>query len=60
MDACDRLAQRYGVKVAAIIGHREVPSGKRQGKTCPGFDVALLRRAITARRAGAADVGRPA
>jgi len=29
--------------ITAIYGHNERPSGTRQGKTCPGFDAALLR-----------------
>lgn len=48
VDACYRLCQRYGVPTAHIIGHRDAPSAKKQGKTCPGFDCQRLRAAVTA------------
>lgn len=40
------LRRRYGVPVENVLGHRELVSGARQGKTCPGFDVAGLRRLL--------------
>jgi hypothetical protein len=34
--ACSRLCRRHGIPAEKILGHRETPSGKKQGKTCPG------------------------
>lgn len=33
------LRERFGFSNASIFGHRDRPSGKRQGKTCPNFNV---------------------
>lgn len=32
--------------ITAIYGHRERPSGTRQGKTCPGFSASVLRELL--------------
>lgn len=29
--------------ITAIYGHRERPSGTRQGKTCPGYEASIIR-----------------
>ena len=39
----ETLCRRHDIRVRRIYGHRERPSGKQQGKTCPGFDAELLR-----------------
>jgi N-acetylmuramoyl-L-alanine amidase len=41
------LQPRFEVPVANIRGHREFPSGRAQHKTCPGWDVAFLRRLLS-------------
>ena len=41
-----RLAGAYNVPVHCVVGHRERPSGIEQGKTCPGFDVAIMRNLL--------------
>lgn len=42
-DALNRLVldlkSRYNFTNASVYGHRDRPSGKAQGKTCPNFDV---------------------
>jgi N-acetyl-anhydromuramyl-L-alanine amidase AmpD len=38
-----RLMSAYRIPIDRIVGHRERPSGRAQGKTCPGFDVAVVR-----------------
>jgi len=43
IDLCAYLIKKYGLKPEAVIGHRETASGKREGKTCPNFDVAAIR-----------------
>jgi len=42
-DYCMRMMRRYGFGPNAVKGHREYPSAKKQGKTCPGFDCKHLR-----------------
>ncbi len=39
----EQLMAAYRIPIARVVGHRERPSGRAQGKTCPGFDVAVLR-----------------
>src|SRR4030042_2920077 len=50
MDALIKLLKElkdiYEVKVPNIIGHCETESGKAQGKTCPDFDVSMIRKAL--------------
>lgn len=38
-----QLRAAYRVPIARVVGHRERPSGRAQGKTCPGFEVAVMR-----------------
>ena len=38
-----QLMSAYHIPVTRVVGHRERPSGRAQGKTCPGFDVAVIR-----------------
>lgn len=38
-----QLMAAYRVPVTRVVGHSERPSGRRQGKTCPGFEVVILR-----------------
>ncbi|MBT9170375.1 MAG: hypothetical protein DDT18_00716 [Actinobacteria bacterium] len=40
------LMRQYNIKVENILGHYETKSGREQGKTCPNFDVELIRRSI--------------
>jgi hypothetical protein len=40
---CRELMKRFGVPVERVLGHREFPG---VAKTCPGFEVAELRRAL--------------
>ena len=40
---CRELMERYGVSVERVLGHREFPG---VAKTCPGFEVEELRRAL--------------
>ena len=40
---CRELMKRYGVQVERVLGHREFPG---VAKTCPGFAVAELRKAL--------------
>lgn len=40
------LCAAYDVPYENVIGHYETESGKAQGKTCPDFDVSLLRRIL--------------
>lgn len=48
VDACVRLCQRYDIHHSDILGHRETPSGKKQGKSCPGrkVDMNHLRKLV--------------
>ncbi len=41
-----RLVAAYKVPIYRVVGHRERPSGREQGKTCPGFDVAIMRNLL--------------
>ncbi|MFB3882702.1 MAG: peptidoglycan recognition family protein [Armatimonadota bacterium] len=41
-----QLMAAYHVPIGRVVGHRERPSGRAQGKTCPGFDVAVLRNLL--------------
>jgi N-acetyl-anhydromuramyl-L-alanine amidase AmpD len=38
-----QLMSAYHIPVTRVVGHRERPSGRAQGKTCPGFGVAVIR-----------------
>ena len=42
----DQLISAYHITVGRVVGHRELPSGREQGKTCPGFDVAVIRNLL--------------
>lgn len=33
------LKKQFGLTNDAVIGHNEIPSAKKQGKTCPNYDV---------------------
>ena len=41
-----QLRGAYPTVGSALWGHRERASGKIQGKTCPGFDVDILRKLL--------------
>lgn len=41
-----QLMAAYRIPVSRVVGHRERPSGGEQGKTCPGFDVAVIRNLL--------------
>jgi len=43
LDLVELLCRAYRVPPDRIFGHRERPSGKRQGKTCPGYEAHLVR-----------------
>jgi len=38
-----QLMAAYRIPVSRVVGHRERPSGREQGKTCPGFEVTVVR-----------------
>jgi N-acetylmuramoyl-L-alanine amidase len=44
-----QLMTAYHIPVSRVVGHRERPSGQEQGKTCPGFDVAVIRNLLRGR-----------
>lgn len=48
---CAELLQIYGLSPAAVIGHCETDSGRLQGKTCPNFDVSLIRKKLEVKNA---------
>lgn len=50
VDACYRLCKRYGITYNNVVGHNEMASGIKQGKTCPGFAVSTLRKELQAYR----------
>ena len=41
-----QLMSAYSIPITWVVGHRERPSGREQGKTCPGFDVAVIRNLL--------------
>ena len=41
-----QLMSAYNIPIGRVVGHRERPSGREQGKTCPGFDVAAVRELL--------------
>jgi len=41
-----QLMAAYRIPVSRVVGHRERSSGREQGKTCPGFDVAVVRNLL--------------
>jgi len=41
-----QLVAAYNIPISRVVGHRERPSGRDQGKTCPGFDVAVIRNLL--------------
>ncbi len=41
-----QLRAAYRLPIARVVGHRERPSGRAQGKTCPGFGVAVIRNLL--------------
>ena len=47
---CAMLMREFGVPVERVVGHREFPDVT---KTCPGFEVAEVRRALGAPGPGA-------
>jgi N-acetylmuramoyl-L-alanine amidase len=40
------LMAAYHVPISRVVGHRERPSGREQHKSCPGFDVAVIRNLL--------------
>lgn len=47
-----RLVAAYNIPISRVAGHRERPSGRGQGKTCPGFDAAVIRNLLRVPAAG--------
>lgn len=43
-DICSRLLDKYEMSEDAIIGHYETDGAKKQGKTCPNFDMNWFRK----------------
>jgi N-acetylmuramoyl-L-alanine amidase len=39
------LQRKYNVPTTNVLGHRDTASGKKEGKTCPNFDVIKWREA---------------
>ena len=37
------LCRRFSIPTDRVLGHYETPSGKKQGKTCPNFDMDHFR-----------------
>jgi len=50
-----QLVSAYNIPISRVVGHRERPSGREQGKSCPGFGVAVIRSLL--RQDGIARVG---
>lgn len=42
---CKALMARYNVPPTNVLGHYQTASGKKEGKTCPNFDVTKWREA---------------
>lgn len=40
------LIKLYKISIENILGHCETASGKKEGKTCPNFDVSKLRNEL--------------
>lgn len=40
---CQKRIITSKINIDSVIGHNETQSGKQQGKTCPNFDVNMLR-----------------
>lgn len=49
-DLTTHLCKHYGIPASAVLGHYE--TAQANGKTCPNFDVSVLRKAVEARMAG--------
>jgi hypothetical protein len=41
------LLVEFDLKPEDILGHYETPSGKKQGKTCPEFDMTVFRSTLS-------------
>jgi N-acetylmuramoyl-L-alanine amidase len=41
-----QLMSAYHIPGSRVVGHRERPSGREQGKTCPGFEAAVIRNLL--------------
>jgi N-acetyl-anhydromuramyl-L-alanine amidase AmpD len=41
-----QLMSAYHIPVGRVVGHRERPPGRAQGKTCPGFEAGVLRNLL--------------
>jgi hypothetical protein len=41
----EKLKKQFNLDNSAVIGHNEIPSAKKQGKTCPNYDVARFKKA---------------
>lgn len=46
---CLELCRIYKIPASNVLGHCETESGKKEGKTCPNFDVAPIREYLRAR-----------
>lgn len=46
---CLEICMKFNIPADNVIGHRETDSGKSEGKTCPGFDVANIRMYLKGR-----------
>ena len=42
------LIQKFNIPIDNIKGHYETDSGKKQGKTCPNFNIGILRSSLNA------------
>lgn len=40
------LMGKWNLPASAILGHYETESGKKEGKTCPNFDMGLFRQKL--------------
>lgn len=45
-DLCYMLSIKYAIPISNIIGHQETESGKQHGKTCPNFNVEIVRAVV--------------
>lgn len=43
------LCMKHGIPAESVLGHRETESGKKEGKTCPNFDVGAIRTYLKGR-----------
>ena len=43
---CKELMQKWNLTRRDILGHYETESGKKEGKTCPNFDMVMFRQSL--------------